>query len=150
MGPDHSHAKHNIAMNIRVLSRGFWNKNAVVCAGAMPFHRDFPATTRILSFQAKNCMILPTILFLKTALRFFWSPAIPSPTFWDKTPIHTPVPWHVTEISVDYQYPAYRASMSETQAQSSLSHLGVVVVKAVVHMVCACVVMVRPPRGMRE
>ena len=34
------------------------------CAGAMPYRRDFPATTSILSFQAKNGMIVPTILFL--------------------------------------------------------------------------------------
>ena len=36
----------------------------MVCVGAMPYRRDFPATTRILSFQAENCMILSTILFL--------------------------------------------------------------------------------------
>ena len=39
---------------------GFWDKNTMACAGAMPCRRDFPATTRILSFQAKNGMILPT------------------------------------------------------------------------------------------
>ena len=30
----------------------------------MPFRRDFPATARILSFQAKNGTIMPTILIL--------------------------------------------------------------------------------------
>ena len=30
----------------------------------MPYRRDFPATTRILCFQAKQCTILPTIVFL--------------------------------------------------------------------------------------
>ena len=36
---------------------GFWDKNTMACAGAMPFRRYFPATTRILRFQAKHCMV---------------------------------------------------------------------------------------------
>ena len=34
---------------------GFWDKNTTACAGAMPFRRYFPTSTRILRFQAKLC-----------------------------------------------------------------------------------------------
>ena len=40
--------------NDPVLVIGFWDKNTVACAGAMPYRRYFPATIRILSFQAKK------------------------------------------------------------------------------------------------
>ena len=35
----------------------------------MPFRRDFPATTRILSFQAEHCTSLPTVVLLAWSLR---------------------------------------------------------------------------------
>ena len=40
----------------------FWNKTVMPCAGAIPFRRDCPATTMILSLQAKHGMILLTML----------------------------------------------------------------------------------------
>ena len=43
---------------------GFWDKNTVMCAGAIPYRRYFPATTRILTFKALKGTILPAILFL--------------------------------------------------------------------------------------
>ena len=43
---------------------GFWDRNTVVCAGAIPYRKDFPATTRFKAFQAQKGMILPAMLFL--------------------------------------------------------------------------------------
>ena len=43
-----SHANLSPATRSRPFSAlGFWDKNAGMCAGAMPYRRDFPATTRI-------------------------------------------------------------------------------------------------------
>ena len=43
-----SHAKNKIAGRFIPFSvLGFWDKNAGICAGAMPYRRDFPATTGI-------------------------------------------------------------------------------------------------------
>ena len=43
-----SHAKNKIAGRcIPFLVLGFWYKNTGICAGAMTYRRDFPATTRI-------------------------------------------------------------------------------------------------------
>ena len=40
------HAQNKIAGRIiPFLVLGFWDKNTVICAGAIPFCRDFPATT---------------------------------------------------------------------------------------------------------
>ena len=47
---------------IPFLAPGFWDKTRN--AGAMPRRRDFPATTRILSLQAKPCLGLPKFLLL--------------------------------------------------------------------------------------
>ena len=44
--PAHSHPAELV---------GFWDKNTVICAGAMPYRPDFPATTRI---QARSCLQL--------------------------------------------------------------------------------------------
>ena len=42
------HAKNKIAGRmITFLVLGFWDKNTGTCAGAMPYRRDFPTTTRI-------------------------------------------------------------------------------------------------------
>ena len=43
------HAKNTIAARfcIPFSVLGFWDKHAMICAGAMPHRRDFPATTRI-------------------------------------------------------------------------------------------------------
>ena len=42
------HAQNTIAGRIiPFLVLGFWDKNAVICAGAMPHRRGFPATTGI-------------------------------------------------------------------------------------------------------
>ena len=56
----HTHAENKIAgcRIIPFLVLGFWDKNIGICAGAMPYRRDFPDTTRILSFQAKKGVIL--------------------------------------------------------------------------------------------
>ena len=44
----HCHAKNKFAGRIIPFSvLGFWDKNTGVCAGAMPYRRDFTATTRI-------------------------------------------------------------------------------------------------------
>ena len=37
--------RHQIAPYLSVL--GFWDNNTGICAGAMPYRRDLPATTRI-------------------------------------------------------------------------------------------------------
>ena len=43
-----SHAKNKIAGQIiPFLVPGLWDKNTMICAGTMPYHRDFLATTRI-------------------------------------------------------------------------------------------------------
>ena len=42
------HAKNKFAGRcIPFLVLGFWDKNTGICAGAMPYRRDFPATTGI-------------------------------------------------------------------------------------------------------
>ena len=42
------HAKNKIAGRfILFLVLGFWDKNTGICAGAVQYRRDFPATTRI-------------------------------------------------------------------------------------------------------
>ena len=42
------HVKNTIASRlILLLVLGFWDNNTVVCAGAIPYRRYFPATTRI-------------------------------------------------------------------------------------------------------
>ena len=33
----------------------FWDKITGICAGTMPYRRDFPVTTRIQAFQDKTC-----------------------------------------------------------------------------------------------
>ena len=40
------HAKNKIAGRIIPFLPGFWDKNTVICVGAMPYRRVFPATTR--------------------------------------------------------------------------------------------------------
>ena len=45
---------------IQPIVPGFWDTNTMAYAGTIPFRREFPATTRIFSFQAINFMILPT------------------------------------------------------------------------------------------
>ena len=35
-----------------------------MCAGDLPYRRNFPATTRIYACQALKCIILPAIVFL--------------------------------------------------------------------------------------
>ena len=58
----YTHAQNNIeppsGLTINFLELNFWDKNTMACAVAMPFRRDLPATTRILSFQAKKCMMI--------------------------------------------------------------------------------------------
>ena len=42
------HAKNKFARRFIPFSvLGFWDKNTVIWAGAMPYHRYFPITTRI-------------------------------------------------------------------------------------------------------
>ena len=48
----------------RFLVKGLWDKNTGICAGAKPYRRDFPSTTRILAVHAEKGMLLPAILFL--------------------------------------------------------------------------------------
>ena len=50
---------------IPFLVLGFWDKNTGICAGAMPYRRDFPTTTRLQAFEAEKGVILPTMLVLR-------------------------------------------------------------------------------------
>ena len=48
VGSVKSHAKNKIAGSmIPFLVLGFWDTNTGICAGAMPYRRDFPTTSRI-------------------------------------------------------------------------------------------------------
>ena len=40
----------------------------MIRAGTMPSRRDLPANTRILSFQASYCIVLPTLVMLSVAI----------------------------------------------------------------------------------
>ena len=60
-----SHVKNKIAGRIILfLVLGFWDKNTGIFAGAMPYRRDFPATTRIYAFQAKKRLFCVAVLML--------------------------------------------------------------------------------------
>ena len=46
--PYFTHATNKIAGRmIPILVLGFWDENTVMCAGAMPYQRDFPAAPKI-------------------------------------------------------------------------------------------------------
>ena len=58
--PGRSQAENdNVGWIIAFSVLRFWDKNTMAWAGAMPFRWDFPATTRILSFEAPPAFALP-------------------------------------------------------------------------------------------
>ena len=54
---------------------GFWDKNSMVCAGAMPYRRDFPALSllgsRAFKLNIAYITILPTILLDSSTIETF-------------------------------------------------------------------------------